>query len=270
MLLIKKIGIDVGGSLIKIAYEESTRLHVKSYPVEKMDEFIKWINFLAIDAIKLVTGGRALEICHSLSNSSRISEFQALEIGTEFLLQQEYSKIIKSTIIVSIGTGTTILLNKNDHCTRISGTGLGGGTLMGLGYLLTGETSFESLVRLANQGDRLKADLLVSDIYTVHNDTSINGNLTAANFAKLNRKASAEKEDCMASLVNMIAENICLLALNSATQNGIQDIVFIGSTLKGNDALKNALTQYIELYGLNPYFLSLGGYAGAVGALNWK
>lgn len=42
-----RIGIDAGGTLIKIAYEEHGKLHVKTYPIqEKMSCFNGYNSFL--------------------------------------------------------------------------------------------------------------------------------------------------------------------------------------------------------------------------------
>jgi type II pantothenate kinase len=48
---------------------------------------------------------------------------------------------------------------------RVSGTMIGGGTLMGLSALMTGVTDFDEITSLASQGDHKQVDMLVKDIY---------------------------------------------------------------------------------------------------------
>ena len=48
---------------------------------------------------------------------------------------------------------------------RVSGTMIGGGTLMGLSNLLTGEKDFDRIIELATKGDNRNVDMLVKDIY---------------------------------------------------------------------------------------------------------
>jgi type II pantothenate kinase len=65
----------------------------------------------------------------------------------------------------------------------------------------------------------------------------------------------------------MIAENIVLLSLQAAAIHHVKDIVYIGSTLSGNSALKNSLESYTEMLRLTPHFLEKGEFCGAHGAL---
>ena len=48
---------------------------------------------------------------------------------------------------------------------RVSGTMIGGGTLVGLSNLLTGVNDFETIVEMSQKGDNSGVDMLVKDIY---------------------------------------------------------------------------------------------------------
>ena len=76
------------------------------------------------------------------------------------------------------------MLVDGERVTRLGGTALGGGTLLGLGAALTGVAEFDRLLSLAGDGDRRRVDLLVSDIYRA-GDLPLPGDLTAASFGKL-------------------------------------------------------------------------------------
>ena len=53
-------------------------------------------------------------------------------------------------LLVSIGTGVSIIkINDFNSFERVSGTMIGGGTLIGLANLLTGHRDFEKIIELA-------------------------------------------------------------------------------------------------------------------------
>ena len=70
-------------------------------------------------------------------------------------------------MLVSIGSGVSMI--KVNPITgvfeRVSGTMIGGGTLVGLSNLLTGIKDFDKIIELSQQGDNSGVDMLVKDIY---------------------------------------------------------------------------------------------------------
>ena len=52
---------------------------------------------------------------------------------------------------------------------RVSGTMIGGGTLVGLSNLLTGINDFETILEMSQKGDNSGVDMLVKDIYGDNN-----------------------------------------------------------------------------------------------------
>jgi pantothenate kinase len=73
----------------------------------------------------------------------------------------------KSKMLVSIGSGVSMIKvhPTNGAFERVSGTMIGGGTLMGLSNLLTGVNNFDELIEMSQQGDNSSVDMLVKDIY---------------------------------------------------------------------------------------------------------
>lgn len=263
----RRIGIDAGGSLIKIAYMERGMLHVKTYPNMEMEQLLKWLKTMAPDAILHVTGGKGGQLTiNATQKCQQIDEFQALVEGTRYLLDQEKHGSSAEYIVVSIGTGTSIFYVTPERFERLSGSGVGGGTLMGLGSLISGEKDFLKLVDLAAEGNHKNSDLLVKDIYAP-DDAPIFGNLTAANFGKAHEIEHASPADHMAALMQLIGETLILLAGQSAQAERIKKIVFIGSTLDGNKPLQHVLSSFQDRMAYEPVFLKRGAYAGAIGAL---
>jgi type II pantothenate kinase len=261
-----KVGIDAGGSLIKVAYQEKEKVHYKKYSINQLDQAISWLKITAPSFKVALTGGKSKILQGNyFPEGVIIPEFQATCDGARLFLKEEKKKVNESFLLVNIGTGTSWHIVKGDKYERILGSGVGGGTFTGLGSLLTDVVDFNHLTVLAEKGVKENVDLLVKDIYELA-ETPINGELTAANFAK-GKLANPTKADQIASLSNMMAETIVLLTMQAAALHQVKDIIFIGSTLSGNPALKKGLESFMEMVGLNSEFLLNGEYCGAAGAL---
>ncbi|RHW38044.1 type II pantothenate kinase [Neobacillus notoginsengisoli] len=258
------IGIDAGGTLLKIAYTENGKTKFRQSDYSKADSLLQWLKMLAPNAAVSITGGRARWAKENFFPSAFLAdEFQTLCTGASMLYSKDADAVGTQFLLVNIGTGTSIHLVGNGSCKRLGGTGLGGGTLTGLGQLLAGTSDFDDLVSLASKGDRRKADLLVKDIYGDGREP-LSGELTAANFGK---SSSADKADLMAALMNLIAETVVLLSSQAALSEKVESVVFAGSTLTANQPLKDSLAAYTTMFGLKPVFLENGEFCGALGAL---
>ena len=138
--LSRKVGIDIGQSLTKFAFLEKNALVLLigktknnfsqiSETVESLKSNYDQFNF---------TGGRAFKIFKKYENICHcklINEFEANVKGIEFIFQNNRSKSLPPSLIVTIGTGTSIVL-KNDEISHIGGSALGGGFFMGIAKLL--------------------------------------------------------------------------------------------------------------------------------------
>ncbi|MCS0671227.1 type II pantothenate kinase [Cytobacillus firmus] len=260
-----KIGIDAGGSLLKMAFEEQGQIHYKSYSIDELYSSMNWLKMTAAEAPIALTGGKAEYLQNEFFQNARIvPEFESCGIGASYLMKQD-GLSHDNFLLISIGTGTSICLNNGGRISRVSGSGIGGGTLMGLGRLLTGEKDFSKLVSLTGSGKAENADLLIKDIYSPF-DSPIDGSLTASNFGKI-KDDQVSKEDKATSLTNMIAETIVLLSTQAAVQHQIGDIIYIGSTVQHNEPLKSLLKKYTAMLGKKPVFIQNGAHCGALGAL---
>lgn len=265
-----KLGIDAGGTLIKIAYieEELGSIQYRTFPASQIEAAADWI--LRQGAAEVcVTGGKAkqLEAC-GVQPQAAIVEFEATYHGVRYLLQEK-GKSLDSFILTNVGTGTSIhYLSEHTH-RRVGGTGVGGGTIMGLSYALTGLAEYDELVRLAADGSREQIDLLVRHIYEGA-EPPIPGELTASNFGRLNMFAALDKpshSDLLSSVIGLVGETVATTSVLAAGQFGAGTVVFIGSSFIRNDLLKEAVEGYTKLRGAEPVFLENGAYSGAVGAL---
>ena len=90
-------------------------------------------------------------------------------------------------LLVNIGSGVSMIKvsGKRDY-QRVGGTSLGGGTLWGLLSLLTGATTFNDMLSLADRGDNAAVDMLVGDIYgTDYGNIGLKSNVIASSFGKV-------------------------------------------------------------------------------------
>lgn len=269
--MVKAIGIDVGGTLTKIAYfEEDQQLNLMHFPSADLQKVSDWITTFKDDIQIGLTGGRAEQLkafLKSHENLHYLVEFDATVAGVKYQLKKD-GQNFEEAVITNIGTGTSIHSLKGDAHVRIAGTGIGGGTLLGMSALMTGVNEFKQIVELSATGSRAEVDMLVSDIY-YGNKTPIDGGLTASNFgdAGLRPLLERSREDILATVQGLVGEVISTLSIQCADAENVEHIVYIGSTLAENDPLQKVIGSYTRRKNRTPVFLSDNGYSGAIGAL---
>lgn len=268
--MVRRIGIDAGGTLVKIAYqlEENGDIKFKKFPAAFMERTAEWINKNIDNPNICLTGGKAFMLERILASPSKnIVEFEATCLGADYLIQNEQIDTGKQYILTNVGTGTSIHYVNDKTFSRIGGIGIGGGTLMGLSYLLTGIKDYEEIVRLSMEGDRSAADLQVKDIYAGVTPP-IPGDLTASNFGKGNIDLSrVAKSDAIASVTGMIAETITTISCQAAENYNTEFVLYIGSTFSSHSLVKQIVIDYTKLRGKKAVFLEHGDFSGAIGAM---
>lgn len=267
------VGVDVGATLAKIAIEDAAgQRQLELLPAASEQAVVDLITKLDPSSIGL-TGGGAPRVAAQLGCHTRsISEFDAWARGAVLLLP-EADLPGEPFLLVSLGTGTSAVLVDGDRAQRVGGTALGGGTVVGLGARLVGSRDFSELCDLANAGSREHVDLLVADIYR-DGDLPLPGTATAAAFGKLSlpdeRRADfpePSREDLAAGVMHLVGENVALICGAIASICNATQIVFGGTTLRGNKALSGVLTVMSLAIGRKPTILPHGEFAGALGAL---
>lgn len=207
------------------------------------------------------TGSSYLEDRFEEIEIIKIDEFNAIAYGGIIL-----SKLDKANI-VSIGTGTTIIYSDLKRVERIGGTGLGGGTLVGLGSAILSDVecdnkviiNFKTLIEMAKNGNKSHVDLMIGDI-SKDNIGNMTSDITAANFAAIQKKAN--KNDYIAAVLNMILENIMLIIKSI---NNKQPSIFIG-TMVTDDYVKNCIRRIADYTKNEVIFVEDAEYAIVIGA----
>ncbi|MFM7142054.1 MAG: Fumble domain-containing protein [Alphaproteobacteria bacterium] len=136
-------------------------------------------------------------------------------------------------LVASLGTGTALVLARDGgEATHLVGSGIGGGTLLGLARLLLGTSDPGEIDRLAVRGSPAACDLLVGDILG-GGIGSVPADATAAHFGRVGRGVAAEldRADVAAALVNLVAQSILRLAFETALHHRATSILLAGHLL---------------------------------------
>ena len=269
----EEVGLDLGATLSKAVVVPA------GAPLDTFETFVcpsgdlrGLLSFLAGRTAPLVaaTGSGAHPLAALLSGTHSVfiaDEFEAWGLGERSLLRKADFVPTTPHLLVSVGTGTSILrVDADGAITRVGGTGLGGGTLRGLSQLLFGTGEHDEIADLARLGDRRRVDLLVKDLYA-NGEIAIDGDLTAANLARV---TSREPKDLAHGLVGLVGESIGVLAgalARRGVPGGPVDVVYAGTTLARNVPLRDVLAYATSIAGATARFLPFGEFVGAVGAI---
>jgi type II pantothenate kinase len=210
-------------------------------------------------------------------------------------------------LLVNIGSGVSMIkVSGPNQFLRVGGTHLGGGTFWGILSLLTGATTFDDMLAMADRGDNSGVDMLVGDIYGMdYTKIGLKSTAIASSFGKVFKmKRAAERqaedaredaenahgaqfspEDMSRSLLFAIrlvstfivethelilsSNNIGQIAYLQSEKHGLKHIYFGGSFIRGHRQTMNTLSYAIKFWSKGEkeaYFLRHEGYLGAVGA----
>jgi len=143
----------------------------------------------------------------------------------------------------------------------MGGTGVGGGTVVGLAKKLIGISDIQSLIDVASEGNLENIDLTIADI--TKKDIGLESHMTAANFGKVSDIAT--KGDLALGLINMVFESVGMLAVFAARSKGIKDVILTGNLARLPQA-KGIAETFSTLFGLNFAIPENAEFATAIGA----
>ena len=265
------IGIDVGGSATKIAAFDrkgtlSAPLFVRATdPLTSIYGALgrftaeNGIGLSQIDRI-MVTGAGAGYVGKELYGRPCIHQNEFESVGRGGL----YLSGLDRAIVVSMGTGTAIVhAVKGEESEYLGGTGVGGGSLMGLSKLLLGMENLEHVSDLAKDGDLSRIDLRVSDITGSGDKLGLRQDLTASNFGKVSDLAS--KSDLSLGLFNMVFETIGMLSIFAARSKQTPDVVLTGR-LSAIAPAKKTFEGLTEIFGVRFIIPKMSEFGTVIGA----
>jgi len=157
---------------------------------------------------------------------------------------------IPEALVVSLGTGTAMVAAHDRVFRHVGGSGLGGGTLLGLSRLLLQTTNFSDLESLARAGAAGAVDLSVQDI--VGGAIGIvPADSTASNFgkaARLARVRDLSRPDIARGIVTMVGQTVARLALVIAKAEQLDQVVVIGHVIE-SPVMQSVFTSVAGLFG---------------------
>ncbi len=271
------IGIDVGGSTTKIVgfrYTENKRELIAPFCVKATDPLTSiygaFGKFTLENRLKLndiskvtITGGGAsymTEPIYSL-DCTPVPEFDSIGLGGLYL------SALDEAIVVSMGTGTALVYAKKDgnnvRTEYLGGTGVGGGTLIGLSKKMLGVDTIEHIEQLCEGGDLNNIDLRIKDISKNQAYKGVNEELTASNFGKLSDIAN--KHDIALGIANMVSETIAMMSIFAARAYKIKNIILIGN-LTSIKAIRETFEGLENTFGVNFIIPEMAQFGTVIGA----
>ena len=260
-------GITVTDTLRKNKDKIVHKMELSSQDIDydKVRSLFSEINFESNKGFLAVTGGRHLELGDFIDSMPivHVNEIEAIGEGTMSLSGLNEKE---STIIVSAGSGTACIhahMGKYTHC---SGTGVGGGTVLGLSKLLLGTSDPIEIAALAEKGSESEVDLILEDVVSGPIG-QLPSTTTAVNFGKVSKMdREYAREDIAAGIINLVGQTAARIATSVAMMFQANQIVVVGRAPSFN-GLRKSLEEAASISGFTPHFPENGEYASALGAL---
>lgn len=227
------IGIDVGISTTKIVGINEQGMVISPIRIKATDPitslygaFGKYLhdNQISLSEVEhvMLTGVGSAYIDEPIYGlpTSKSEEFIADGLGAM------YESKLDKMIVVSMGTGTSLVKCEGDNIRHIGGIGIGGGTLSGLSRIMLKTDDVKQIANLAKEGDVSKINLLIGDI-SAKPLPGLPMNAVASLFS--NAKANTTREDIAKGLIWMVLQCIGSATILSSLESGIKDFVLIGN-----------------------------------------
>lgn len=260
------LGLDLGTSATKIVGIKAGKLCLQHYvPNSAGSSAADCLRSLLGDCL---TDGSIQQIAVTGMRAERcdldrlglpwhiVPELQAIGRGAVWLTGQRHA------VVASFGTGTAFIEVKDGHCTHLGGTGVGGGTLVGLGRKILHCEDVARLDALARQGDTSKVDLSIGDMYS--GERTLPAEMTASNLAR--PQPSGADADWAAGIFNLVLQVVGSMALFCANGCGTDTVVVVGGAA-GLSVAQEAYEKFCKVYQKRFLLPEQGRYATAIGAV---
>ena len=227
------IGIDVGISTTKIVGIDDSGTVISPIRIKATDPvtslygaFGKYLydNNIQLDEVEhvMITGVGAAYVSSPIYGlpTDKTEEFIADGLGAR------YESDLERMIVVSMGTGTSLVQCDEDGIRHIGGIGIGGGTLAGLSRVLLQTDDVKQVSALAMRGDISNINVLIGDI-SPNPLPGLPKNATASLFG--NAASNASREDIAVGIICTVLQAIGSATILSSLRSGIREFVLIGN-----------------------------------------
>ncbi len=254
------VGIDIGGSTTKIVgfrrnskddFQLIAPLFVRATdPITSIyGAFGKFldVNNYSLDDIQkvMVTGAGSSYMSKPIYGlpCQKIAEFNSIGLGGLYLSG------LDRAIITSCGTGTALVYAESGkEPMHLGGTGVGGGTLVGLSKRMLAMDNVNHISELAKSGSLDKVDLKIKDITKQDIVPGFGDIMTASNFGSISDLA--DNADIALGIINMVFETIGMISIFAARNFKIRDVVLTGN-LSGVDQAPDIFSTLNRMFDMN-------------------
>jgi type II pantothenate kinase len=169
---------------------------------------------------------------------------------------------LSDCLVVSAGTGTAVVRFQEGVARHVGGTGVGGGTVTGLGMLICGSDDPRRIEELALGGNAASVNLTLAEL-GYEGLSFLGADVTASNFAA---PKSRRVEDLAAAILALVAETIGIVASLCARESACRDRIVMVGKVSGNRFIRQVLERVGTLYQTGFVFPDNPGYATVLGA----
>ena len=225
------LAVDIGMTNIDLIFEKSGEQAWKMITNQHqtaVDQVRQALDVMSPELTKGmtvgVTGGRYRELPGEIDDFTilKVDEIQALGQGGLALSRLE------DGLVVSAGTGTAMVAADSEGVEHVTGSAVGGGTLLGLSKIILGTDDVDEIDSLALVGDASAVDIMLSE--AVGGEVGrLPASANAVNLGKLDRNGgSFSRENLAAGLVRLVAQVIAVIAINASDAAGHTNIIMVG------------------------------------------
>lgn len=263
------IGIDVGISTTKIVGLNAQGAVVSPIRIKATDPvtslygaFGKYLhdNGIALADVRkvMITGVGSDYINQPVYGlpTGKADEFVADGLGARHEIGLE------RMMVVSMGTGTSLVLCDGERIKHIGGIGVGGGTLLGLSRIMLKTDDVALVSELAQRCDPGHINVLISDI-SAKPLPGLPADAIASLFG--NAKSDATREDLAGGIIGMVLQSICSASVLASLGTGVKDFVMIGN-LSLLPACRRVFEANEKLYGVHFHIPHHSEFCTAIGA----
>jgi type II pantothenate kinase len=208
-----------------------------------------------------VTGGRYRDLPKEVDGFQILKVDEMLALGRGGLAMTN----LKSGLVVSAGTGVAMVSAAPDGIEHVTGSAVGGGTLLGLSKLILGTDDVSEIDDLAMAGDASAVDIMLTE--------AVGGQIgrlpskaNAVNLGKLDRQEGFTQENLAAGLVRLVAQVIAVIAINASNASGLEDMILLGH-LMDLKSIRKEIELVGEFYGRTFTVPDYPGFGTVMGVL---
>jgi type II pantothenate kinase len=262
------LAVDIGMTNIDLILEKERSQIMRmlaNQHKEPIDQFIQALgvveDYLEPGMTIGVTGGRYRSLPSQVDGYriQKVDEMLALGLGGLALCK------LDSGLVVSAGTGVAMVAAFGDNAEHITGSAVGGGTLLGLSKVILGTDDIHKIDQLALEGDASAVDIMLSE--AVGGEVGrLPEQANAVNLGKLAEKKSFSRENLAAGLVRLVAQVIAVIAINTANAADMKNMILVGH-LMDLDSIRKEMDLVGEFYNREFIVPDNPGFGTAMGVL---